>query len=74
MDNNCNIPRFSPTLCLTHNCNLDCIYCYQEHDTGVRMSLDTAKKVIDWIYEHKMLGEDFDNKFPNLADKYKEGV
>lgn len=50
MDNNCNIPRFSPTLCLTHNCNLDCIYCYQEHDTGVRMSLDTAKKVIDWIF------------------------
>ena len=30
------------------------------------------EKVIDWIYEHKMLGEDFDNKFPNLADKYKE--
>ena len=50
MDNSCNIPRFSPTLCLTHNCNLDCIYCYQKHDTGVRMSFDTAKKVIDWIF------------------------
>ena len=49
MDNNCVLPRFSPSLCLTHNCNLNCIYCYQKHDTGVRMSFETAKKVIDWI-------------------------
>lgn len=35
-------------------------------------SNEDLEKVIDWIYEHKMLGEDFDNKFPNLADKYKE--
>ena len=35
-------------------------------------SNEDFKKVIDWIYEHKMLGEDFDNKFPNLANKYKE--
>ena len=35
-------------------------------------SNDDLAKVIDWIYEHKMLGEDFDNKFPKLAEKYKE--
>lgn len=45
-------PRFSPTLCVTHKCNLDCIYCYQEHDSNMRMSFDTAKKCIDWIFDN----------------------
>lgn len=53
MDNNTvRIPRFSPSLCVTHNCNLDCVYCYQQHDTSKRMSIDTAKTIIDWIFEH----------------------
>lgn len=47
-----NKTRFSPTICVTHNCNLDCIYCYQEHDTNNRMTIDTAKKCIDWIFEN----------------------
>ena len=37
-------------------------------------SNEDFEKVVSWIYEHRMLGEDFDNKFPNLADKYKEKV
>ena len=45
--------RFLPYLCLTHNCNLNCIYCYQNHDTQHNMSFDTAKKSIDWIFTHK---------------------
>ncbi|GMO36566.1 MAG: 4Fe-4S cluster-binding domain-containing protein [Termitinemataceae bacterium] len=44
--------RFSPSLCLTHDCNLSCIYCYQKHDSGKRMSLITAKQSIDWIFEN----------------------
>lgn len=44
--------RFSPTLCVTHSCNLDCIYCYQNHDGQHRMSFDTAKKSIDWIFSN----------------------
>ncbi len=47
-----NETRFSPTICVTHNCNLDCIYCYQKHDTNNKMSLDTAKKCIDWIFDN----------------------
>lgn len=47
-----NKPRFSPTLCLTHNCNLDCIYCYQNHDTTAKMSVQTAKDTIDWIFDN----------------------
>ena len=43
--------RFSPTLCLTHNCNLNCIYCFQKHDTA-KMTLETAKICIDWIFDN----------------------
>lgn len=41
---------FSSTLCLTHNCNLNCVYCYQEHDKDARMSFETAKKVVQYIF------------------------
>lgn len=44
--------RFSPSLCVTHNCNLNCVYCYQKHDTNNRMSFDVAKKSIDWIFSN----------------------
>jgi uncharacterized protein len=43
---------FSPCLCVTHDCNLNCIYCYQKHTTEKRMSINTAKKVVDWIFDH----------------------
>lgn len=44
--------RFSPSLCVTHSCNLDCIYCYQTHDGNNRMSFETACESIDWIFAH----------------------
>jgi sulfatase maturation enzyme AslB (radical SAM superfamily) len=44
--------RFSPCICITHNCNLDCVYCYQKHSATERMSPDTARKAIDWIFAH----------------------
>ena len=44
--------RFSPSLCVTHKCNLKCIYCYQNHDKDNRMSFDTACKSIDWIFSN----------------------
>lgn len=46
------IPRYAPSLCVTHSCNLDCVYCYQNHDSSNAMSFETAKSIIDWIYEH----------------------
>ena len=45
--------RFSPSLCVTHDCNLACVYCYQTHDSHNKMSFDTAKQVIDWIFANK---------------------
>ena len=44
--------RFSPSLCVTHSCNLDCIYCYQKHDGNNRMSFEIACKSIDWIFSN----------------------
>ena len=44
--------RFSPSLCVTHLCNLDCVYCYQNHDAEKHMSFETAKKCVDWIFTH----------------------
>lgn len=49
---------FSPSICLTHNCNLNCVYCYQKHDIGSRMSFETAKKVIRYIFENVPDGKD----------------
>ncbi len=46
------IPRYAPSVCVTHACNLDCVYCYQTHDSCHGMSFDTAKTVVDWIFEH----------------------
>ena len=37
----------SATLCVTHKCNLNCVYCYQEHDLKSRMDFSIAKKIID---------------------------
>jgi radical SAM protein with 4Fe4S-binding SPASM domain len=42
--------RFSPSLCITHACNLNCVYCYQKHRAGTGMSFDTAKGIIDWVF------------------------
>lgn len=41
---------FSPTLCVTHRCNLSCVYCYQNNKSNTRMTIDIAKKCIDEIF------------------------
>lgn len=33
-------------LCLTHRCNLNCIYCFEKHDADHEMTFDTAIKCI----------------------------
>lgn len=43
---------FSPALCVTHNCNLSCVYCYQNHDVCGKMNCATAQKCIDWILDN----------------------
>lgn len=36
-------------LCLTHNCNLRCSYCYSGDKISKSMSLDTARRAIDFL-------------------------
>lgn len=33
-------------LCLTHRCNLNCVYCFEKHDANHEMTFDTAIKCI----------------------------
>lgn len=36
-------------LCLTHRCNLNCIYCFEKHDSEHEMSYETAVNSIDYV-------------------------
>ncbi len=35
------------TLVLTHQCNLDCVYCYEHHKNSCTMPASLAKKIVD---------------------------
>ena len=50
------------TFCVTESCNLACTYCYEHHKTGHRMSWDTAKKIVDSLFEGAFL----DNQAPAI--------
>jgi len=52
MDFNTHTPWLSTRLCLTHSCNLNCVYCFQKHRNSATMTLDTAKSVVDWIFDY----------------------
>lgn len=66
------IPRYAPALCVTHNCNLNCVYCYQRHDPCHSMSPETARWIVDWVFVHipenaDSVGFDFIGGEPLLA-------
>jgi uncharacterized protein len=43
------------TFVVTKQCNLRCTYCYEQHKgSGGEMSLETAKKTIDMLFENDM--------------------
>lgn len=46
--------RFSPVkyaaLCLTHNCNLRCTYCYAGDKIRRSMTFETARRAVDFLY------------------------
>jgi uncharacterized protein len=39
------------TLCLTHDCNLDCVYCYGGRKRRASMSQDVARRALDLAFE-----------------------
>lgn len=52
----------SVTFCVTESCNLACTYCYECHKSNRRMSWETAKKIVDGLFE----GEFVDNTAPAI--------
>ena len=50
------------TFCVTEACNLACTYCYECHKTSRRMSWETAKQIVDGLFE----GEFVDNTAPAI--------
>jgi uncharacterized protein len=42
------------TLCLTHDCNLRCAYCYAGPKSGRRMTWDTARRAIDFCFDQTL--------------------
>jgi len=42
------------TLCLTHDCNLRCAYCYAGVKSARRMSWETAKRALDFSFEQSL--------------------
>mgnify|MGYP005766609755 CR=1 FL=1 len=43
---------FSPTLCVTHSCNLSCVYCYQQNRSNKHMTFEIAKQCVDDIFKN----------------------
>lgn len=46
------------TFIVTHNCNMNCSYCYEHHKSSEKMSFEVAKKAIDLLFledEHKSI-------------------
>lgn len=41
------------TFQVTESCSLCCTYCYQGHKSPARMDFETAKKMIDSLFEHR---------------------
>lgn len=39
-------------LCLTHRCNLNCIYCFEKHDSRHEMTYETAIGCVDYVCKH----------------------
>ena len=37
------------TIWLTHNCNMECVYCYEKNKDGIDMRFDTAKQICEYI-------------------------
>ena len=40
------------TLCLTHDCNLDCSYCYAGHKHKKVMTWETAERALAFSFDH----------------------
>lgn len=42
-------PYYTIPLCLTHRCNLNCVYCFEKHDGEHEMTYETAVVCVDQV-------------------------
>lgn len=56
-----NMPK-NITFIVTEDCNLNCSYCYQTCKSKKRMSLDIAKRCINFLFEQDMQNSEFINE------------
>lgn len=55
------------TIVVTHDCNLNCSYCYEHHkDKENKLTKETAKKIVDFLFEEDLKDSQLINK--NEAD------
>ena len=47
------------TLIVTHQCNLDCVYCYESHKSNKSMPIEVAKKVVESEFEFVARSDQF---------------
>lgn len=38
------------TLALTERCNLDCLYCYEQHKSSAEMEITQVRSIIDYEF------------------------
>ena len=59
-ENSCdNSGRRLCTLVVTHQCNLNCVYCYEVHKSNKSMPLEVARKVVASEFEFVARSEQF---------------
>ena len=64
---NSNKKVYTITFQVTEDCNLCCSYCYQTNKTHNKMTFETAKKLIDYIFENKNNPDFFYNEKNTLG-------
>lgn len=46
---------YTSILCLTHRCNLNCVYCFENKDGNHELTFDTACQCVDKIIQEHCL-------------------
>jgi len=60
MDQASDLRRRSCTLIITHQCNLNCVYCYEHYKSDKTMSMELAKSIIEKEFDFVAKSDSFD--------------
>lgn len=54
------LKRRNVTIIITHNCNLNCLYCYEKYKSSKTMPIELAKKIIQQEFSYAALNHNYD--------------